>query len=290
MSSEKQKAYNSMRLSKRKVGRFIAIILWAGAGVALVALLIAAMRKRDDKICSGLEIEIREVKNNLFADKNDIRGMLTHIMPGIKGRPLAEFNLRQMEQTLEGNIWIKDAELFFDNNETLQVKIKEREPLARIFTTGGKSYYIDREFVRLPLSSKFSASVPVFTNCPLDKTKWNKTDSVLLLQIKAISEFITGDPFWLAQIEQVDYTQQKSFELSPQIGDHIIVLGDGYDLEKKFRKLYIFYKEVLAKVGWNTYSAINVQYRGQVVATRKDTTRSIIIPNPLNNNNSYTTQ
>lgn len=286
-SESKQKAFNNMRTGKRKIWRFIAITLWVGAGAALVVLLIAAMRKRDDKICRGLAIEIREVRNNLFADKNDIRGMLTHIVPDIKDKPLAEFNLRKMEQTLEGNVWIKDAELFFDNNEVLQVKIKEREPLARIFTTGGKSYYIDHEFVRLPLSSKFSASVPVFTNCPLDKTKWNKTDSVLLLQIKAISEFITGDPFWMAQIEQVDYTQQKNFELSPQIGDHVIVLGDGYKLEQKFRKLYIFYKEVLAKVGWNTYSAINVQYRGQVVATRKDTTRNII-SNPLNNNSDTT--
>ncbi len=279
-----------MRLSKRKIGRFIAVTLWVAAGMALVVLLIAAMRKRDDKICSGLEIEIRDVKNNLFADKNDISGMLTHIMPLIKGKKLTEFNLRQMEQTLEGNVWIKDAELFFDNNEVLQVKIKEREPLARIFTTGNKSYYIDKEFMRLPLSSKFSASVPVFTNCPLDKTKWNKADSVLLLQIKAISELIAADPFWMAQVEQVDYTPQKTFELSPQIGDHVIVLGDGYNLEQKFRKLYIFYKEVLAKVGWNTYSIINVQYRGQVVATRKDSTRSIISNNLLNNNNSYTTQ
>ena len=279
-----------MRLSKRKIWRFIAATLWVGAGVALVVLLIAAIRKRDDKICNGLEIEITDIKNNLFADKNDIRGMLTNMMPAIKGKVLTEFNLQQMERTLEGNVWIKDAELFFDNNEVLQVKIKEREPLARIFTTGGKSYYIDKEFVRLPLSSKFSAIVPVFTNCPLDKTKWNRADSVLLLQVRAISEFIRSDPFWIAQIEQVDYTQQKKFELSPQIGEHTIVLGDGYNLESKFRKLYIFYKEVLAKAGWNTYSAINVQYRGQVVATRRDTTRNIIIRNQSNNNNSYTKQ
>lgn len=278
-----------MRLGKRKIGKIIAIIVWMGAGAGLVMLLIAAIRKREDKICTGLKIEIKNPERSLFADKNDIRGMLTHIMPDIKNKPLAEFNLRQMEQTLEQNPWIKDAELFFDNNEVLCAKIKEREPLARIFTTAGKSYYIDPEFVRLPLSSRASANVPVFTNCPLDKTKWNQADSTLLQQIKTISEFMLSDPFWLAQIEQVNYTQQKTFELSPQIGEHVILLGDGYNLEKKFGKLYTFYKEVLSNVGWNTYSIINVQYKGQVIATRKDTTRTVFITNPLINN-SYTTQ
>lgn len=279
-----------MRVSKRKIWRFIAATIWVGAGLTLVMLLIAAMLKRDNKRCTGVEIEIREVKNNLFADKNDIRGMLTHMMPEIKGRKLTEFNLRKMEQTLEGNIWIENAELFFDNDEQLQVKIKEREPIARIFTTGNKSYYVDKDFVRLPLSTRISANVPVFTNCPLDKTKWNSTDSLLLQQIKSISEWISADPFWSAQIEQINCTSAQTFELSPQLGNHVILLGDGYNLEQKFRKLYIFYKEVLSNLGWDTYSAINVQYRGQVVATRKDTTRNLILTQPTQNNNRYTTQ
>lgn len=279
-----------MRLSRRKIWRFIAATIWVAAGITLVTLLIAAMLKREDKRCSGVEIEIREVKNNLFADKNDIRGMLTHMMPDMQGKKLAEFNLRKMEHTLKGNIWIENAELFFDNNEVLQVKIKEREPMARIFTIANNSFYIDKDFVRLPLSTRFSANVPVFTHCPLDKTKWNKADSAVLLQIKSISEYISTDPFWLAQIEQVNVTPQQTFELSPQLGDHVIVLGDGYNLEQKFRKLYIFYKEVLSKLGWNTYSIINVQYKGQVVATRKDTTRNIILTKPLENNNRHETQ
>lgn len=279
-----------MRLSRKKIIRFIATTLWVGAGIALIVLLIAAMRKRDDKTCAGLQIEIKDVKNNLFADKSDIRGMLTNINPSIKGRPIGDFNLLQMEKTLETNVWIKDAELFFDNNEVLQVKVKEREPLARIFTTGGRSFYIDKEYVRLPLSSKFSPRVPVFTNCPLDKTQWNTVDSTLLEQVKNISEYVASDSFWMAQVEQVNYSAEKQFELSPKIGDHTIILGDGNNLEIKFKKLYTFYKEVLTKVGWNTYSAINIQYKGQVVATRRDTTRKIILLNQSNNTNSYTTQ
>lgn len=265
--------------------------MWVGAGIALVVLLIAAMQKRDDKICAGINIEINDVKNNLFADKNDIAGMLLHMSPAIKGKPIKDFDLHEMEKTLEGNMWIKDAELFFDNNEMLQVKVKEREPVARIFTTTGKSFYIDKDWMRLPLSTKFSARVPVFTNCPLDKTKWNAADSAVLSQVQSVADFLTNNSFWMAQIEQVDYTGKKQFELYPKIGEHKIVLGDGNNVEAKFKKLYTFYKEVLAKTGWNTYAVINVQYRGQVVATRKDAAKSAITTeNPINNTNNTTQQ
>lgn len=279
-----------MKLSRKKIWRFIAASLWVGAGVALVVLLIAAMKKRDDKTCAGINIEISDVKNNLFADKNDIAGMLTHMSPAIKGKPIKEFDLQQMEKTLENNLWIKDAELFFDNNEILHVKVKEREPVARIFTTTGKSFYIDKDWMRLPLSTKFSARVPVFTNCPLDKTKWNAADSVVLNQVQSITDFLVNNSFWMAQIEQVDYTDKKQFELYPKIGEHKIVLGDGDNLDAKFKKLFTFYKEVLAKTGWNTYSVINVQYKGQIVATRKDSTKSAITINQINNTNNTTQQ
>lgn len=277
-----------MKLSRRKIWRLIAASLWVGAGIALIVLLIAAMKKRDDKTCTGINIEISDVKNNLFADKNDIAGMLTHMSPAIKGKSIKEFDLQQMEKTLEGNVWIKDAELFFDNNEILHVKVREREPMARIFTITGKSFYIDKDWMRLPLSTKFSARVPVFTNCPLDKTKWNAADSILLNQLQSIADFLTNSSFWMAQIEQVDYTDKKQFELYPKIGDHKIILGKGNDLEPKFKKLYTFYKEVLAKTGWSTYSIVNVQYKGQVVATRKDSMKSAIIINQTNNTNNTT--
>lgn len=279
-----------MSLSRRKTGKFIAATLWVSIGAGLVLLLLAAIRIRENKICNGLEIEIIGAGNNLFADKNDVRGMLLHMMPAIEGTPVAAFDLHRMEQTLLSNAWIGEAQLFFDNNETLRVRIKEREPVARIFTPGGRSYYIDKEMRRLPLSSRFSANVPVFTHCPLDNRKWNEADSSLLQQVTSISAFIAADKFWMAQIEQINYSDDRGFEMYPQIGEHVVVLGDGYNLRQKFDKLYAFYKEVLAKVGWNTYSIINVQFKGQVVATRKEPARNIITQDTIHTINSYASQ
>jgi hypothetical protein len=81
---------------------------------------------------------------------------------------------------------------------------------------------------------------------------------------------IQQDSFLMAMIDQVDITPQRTFELMPKIGNTIIALGDGEDAEEKFTKLKMFYKEVIAKAGWNKYSLVDVQYKGQVVAKRKD--------------------
>ncbi len=259
-----------MKLSKRKIRRFLVATLWFGFGVGLLIFLLAAIRKRDDKVCKGLNVAIVNQGTHLFADKSDIRGMIKYMNVPVEGAPVSEIDLRAMEAELEKNAWIKNAELFFDNNEVLQVRVTEREPIARIFTNAGRSYYIDEELVRLPLSSRFSARVPVFTGCPLDKTKWNGEDSTVLLQIKRVSDFVSNHEFWMAQVAQVDYAAANRFEIIPTVGDHKVVLGEAADLETKFNKLYIFYKEVLAKTGWNQYATIDIRFKEQVVAIKNE--------------------
>lgn len=236
--------------------------LWLGFGIGLLVFLIAAIKKRDDKVCKGVNVVIVNAGTHLFADKSDIRGMIKYMNVPVEGAPISEIDLRAMETALEKNAWIQNAELFFDNNEVLQVRVAEREPVARIFTTAGKTYYIDDELVQLPLSSRFSARVPVFTNCPLD--------SAVLQQVKLVGDFIRRNDFWMAQVAQVDYAGANKFEIIPTVGDHRIMLGDAEELEAKFDKLYIFYKEVLAKTGWNRYTTIDIRFRDQVVATKND--------------------
>jgi len=174
-----------------------------------------------------------------------------------------------MERELQKNIWVKSAELFFDNNEMLQVIVNEREPVARVFTTTGTSFYIDRDGAMLPLSEKFSARLPVFTDFPSDKIVLSKADSILLKDIKTISLEIQKDSFRMAMIEQVDITPQRTFEMMPKIGNQLIVFGDASAAAEKFEKLELFYKNVMTKAGWNYYSIINLQYKNQVVAKRR---------------------
>ena len=256
---ENKKRYN--------IKRILLTGLWISIGGAVAFLLVSGIRKKDAQRCRGIEINIKGVNNNFFVDKSDILNSITEIANGNPlGKTIGSFNLGLMEKELQRNIWVKTAELFFDNNGTLQINVNEREPVARVFTSTGTSFYIDKDNAMLPLSDKFSARLPVFTDFPSDKMVLSKADSSLLIDIKTVSLAIQKDSFRMAMIDQVDITPQRTFEMVPKIGNQVIVFGDASSAEEKFAKLELFYKDVMMKAGWSKYSIINLQYKGQVVA------------------------
>ena len=249
--------------------------LWIAIGVGAVILLAAAIHKNDSTQCKKVTIKISGIENTLFNDEKfvDEKDILNTIEKVCNekpvGKPIGSFDLQKMETELEKSDWIKNAELFFDNNDILKVTVQEREPVARVFTTKGNSFYIDTALKMLPLSDKFSARLPVFTNFPSDKIVLSAADSNLLRDVKNISIALQKDSFNLAMIDQVDITARQNFEMIPKIGNQVIVFGNATDIEEKFSKLQLFYKQVMVKTGWGKYSEINVQYKNQVVAKRR---------------------
>ena len=193
----------------------------------------------------------------------------------LKGRKINEINLDKLEQLLKDNIWISDAEMWFDNRSVLRVSVIERNPVARIFTTDGDSYYIDSSLVRMPLSEKISARLPVFTSFPGGDVLTAK-DSILLQDVKNTAVYILNDSFLMSQTAQIDIVNNETFEMIPVVGDHLVKLGDGKDMDKKFNRLMTFYKQVLSKSGFNTYSIVDVQYAGQVIGTKRGKGKSTV--------------
>lgn len=257
----------AIRINIRKI---LSVTLWSIITTGVMVLLVAAIKYRNSNICKGFRIEISGPSGELFIDRKEMADILASAGAGRgQNKPIVSFDLRRLESTLEKNVWIKDAQLFFDNNGILRVNVIEREPIARIFTTDGNSFYIDSGGVQLPLTGKLPAKLPVFTGYPSPKVRLNGKDSTLIAQIRRVSDFIRKDPFWMAQIAQVDITAARTFELMPVIGDHVVDFGDGNDYEQKFHRLFLFYKEVLSRTGFDKYSRIDVAYSGQVIGTRK---------------------
>lgn len=260
--------------TKATIRKILFVMLWVCIGGGMLSLLIAAIGKKKKEDCTDYTITIKGATNNFFIDANDIRKLLRYGAGSeLKGQKMADINLKKLEQLLRDNIWIRKAEMWFDNRNVLHVEVYEREPIARIFTNTGNTFYIDSTERKIPLSDKISARVPVFTGFP-DKKVYSSKDSLLLDDVKNIAAYISNDRFWMSQVAQIDITPERNFELSPVVGNHLIKLGNGKDIQKKFNRLMIFYKQVLAEKGFDAYSTIDVQYTGQVVGTRRGTEKN----------------
>jgi cell division protein FtsQ len=255
----------AVKINIRKV---FSAIFWMVAGTGVLVLLVAAIRYRNSNVCKGFHIEI--AGKSPYIDKKDIADILTNAgATRGQNKPINAFDLRKLESALGKNIWIKEAQLFFDNNGILQVKVTEREPVARVFTRDGNSCYIDSSGVQLPLPDKLPAQLPVFTGYPAAKIMAHGADSALTKDILRLTGFIRNDSFWMARIAQVAILPGNEFELEPEQGSQRIHFGDGADIATKFHRLDIFYQQVLSRTDPNKYEHIDVAYAGQVIATKR---------------------
>jgi cell division protein FtsQ len=241
----------------------------------ITTLLVAANSKQKEHVCTDILIGIKGNEGKFYVEKEDVLTLMEKTMgSSLLHKSITDINLSKLENGLKTNSWIRYAELYFDSKDALHVFIEEREPIARVFTIAGNSFYMDSSGARMPLLDKMSIRVPVVTGFTSAR-KFNTADSALLQQTKQVIQFIYGNEFWNAQVGQIDITTERKFELIPVVGDHIIKLGAGENVEEKLNRLYVFYKEVMSKVGFNKYAALDVEFNGQVVAIKKEPTSPI---------------
>jgi cell division protein FtsQ len=257
--------------AKGTIKKLLFFSMWVAIISGMCILFIAAMGKQKRDTCKDYVIEIKgERSANFFLDKAGITRLLKASAHGaIQGQSKVDFNLQKMEDLLEDNVWIKEAQLYFDNQAVLHVIVEEREPVARVFTEKGRSFYVDKEEHTMPLSEKIFIKAPVFTGFP-DKKLSSKADSILLHDISEVAQYINGNQFWSAQIAQVDIVADCGagcwqFEMVPVVGNHVIKFGNGENVADKFNRLFTFYQQVLGRTSINKYRTIDVRFDGQVI-------------------------
>jgi cell division protein FtsQ len=262
--------------SRNFIRRIIVMAAWVLVGCGLTTLLVAANRKSGGHACREVRVHISGEGEKFFIDKNDIMLLLKDAASGpLVDRPLETIELSRLERSLEQGVWIRDAELYMDSRDVLHVQVTEREPIARVFTRSGASFYIDSAGKQMPLLEKESARVLVVTNFT-DAKKYNAADSALAAGVKVIALAVASTPFWKEQIAQLDIMPNGTFEAMPLVGAHVIRLGTAENIDAKLARLRLFYRQVLAKTGFDKYDVVDVQYEGQVVGVQKGAAASTI--------------
>ena len=254
---------------KSHIKKIMVTAVWLLVAAGVTVALAAAIRKSNATRCESVEVTIKGGDQHFLA-KADVWAMMGASGPAaFKGKPVAGIDLRGLENKLRNNSWVQGAELYIDKEGVLQVLVTERQPIARVFTSLGTSFYIDSAGKYLPLGmGKPAMRLPVFTGMPEKLVMKGAADSSLLAGVKAISQVLNTDSLWNAQIVQVDLGADRNFDMVPLVGRHLIHFGRGENVAAKFKRLQVFYEKVLAKTGIDYYKSVSVQYDGQIIGEK----------------------
>jgi cell division protein FtsQ len=238
------------------------------AVIGLFLLIAFSERKQSGVVCKNIVVDLENTNENHFLEESDILKIIESSGQTIIGKSIEEINLRALESKLEQDKHISSAEMFGDVKGNLTVNVTLRRPIARLVRTDGPDAYVAEDGKVMETSEKYSARIilvsgdivkKLINNGDLNATKEG-------MELMAMIEYINKDKFWKAQVAQLDFNKSGKVFIYPQVTGQVVEFGLPENIEPKFQKLMIFYKEILPQMGWTKYDRVNVEFEGQVIA------------------------
>ncbi len=238
------------------------------AAIIVVAVIIAFTERQQGGVSiKDITIKIDNLHANHFLDESDIMDLMQLKSENLIGASIDEVSLKGIEKKITRQPYIKTADLYSDLKGNLVVRAELRRPIARIVRNDGVDGYIAEDGTIMPVSEKFTSRVVLisgpFVQQVLKHTNMNESEETK--KILALIQKIREVEFWRAQITQLDIDSKSRITFFPQVGDERIEFGKAENLDVKFKKLMIFYKEILPRTGWNKYNRVNLEYEGQII-------------------------
>jgi cell division protein FtsQ len=240
----------------------------AVALLAISSLIAFSERKQGGAVCKDIVVELDNLNENHFLDEADILKLVESSGQAIKGISIDRVPLKEIEAKLELDKHISDAQLFGDLKGNLVVNVELRRPIARIVQEDAPDAYIAEDGTVMSVSDKYTSRVVLisggYVKTLLQMQNLSKKEEGQ--KILELIEFINEDRFWKAQVAQLDINKEGKIVIFPQVTGQRVEFGKAEDIENKFKKLMIFYKEILPTRGWTKYERVNLEYEGQVIA------------------------
>ena len=133
-------------------------------------------------------------------------------------------DLNKLETNLDSQEMIEKSDVFVSIDGVLKAVVKQKTPIARVFDEGG-SFYIDYEGNRMPLSTNFTARVPLVSG------GINKDNNENLADLFRI---IYNDAFLKKNIIGIEIMPNGSLKMHNRNFDYQIDFGILINVERKF--------------------------------------------------------
>ena len=268
-------------------------INWKYCALIVIDLVIAvylvfamtSWNKPDEtpRLCNKVEINIEDENENGFLKTAEVKTLLEKKSLYPLNQRLENVNTREIENILLKTAFVKTAQCYVTTEGHVNLSLTQRTPIVRVKAENGEDYYIDDNGGVMP-NTQYTSDMIIVTGA-LSKQYACKYISLLASTIMA-------DDLWRNQIEQINVLRDKTIEIIPRVGDHIINIGMLPNsrfpekrknivtefVQKQLQRIELFYKYGLSEAGWNKYSYISVEFANQVICTNRDGQKHQIRP------------
>ena len=241
------------------------ILIYSLGSLILISLISFRTLRLSERKVSGIEIEIMSNQDFYLIDQFEIQALLNKEQSVVLGSNFDQVDIKLLERQVEENPFVAEIDIFMSVTGVLGAKVSPAQPIGRLMSSRGPDQYIDVTGKLLPMNADYTARVPLISFAEYPQWESNLGENDLGKQLMEFLIFINKDELWKAQIAQLAVSEENELTLWPQITKQLILFGPVDEIEEKFKKLKLFYKEVLPKKGWNTYSSINLKYKNQIV-------------------------
>ena len=139
----------------------------------------------------------------------------------------------------------------------------------------GDDYYIDDNGGVMP-NSQYTSDMIIVTG--------SVSRQYACQYVYLLAQELMGDDLWRNQVEQVNILPDKTVELVPRVGNHVINIGQlptaatnaerreavAAFVKKQMHRLELFYREGLKYAGWERYEYISLEYSNQIVCRKRE--------------------
>ena len=226
--------------------------------LVLVGFLYAFASHRN----ASRKVEEPKVKflgvDNLFITQEAVSKLLIQNQESVTNKPKDIIDLNALEAALNSNPMIKKAQVFMSVDGLITASVEQKKPIARVSTNA--SYYIDDQGSYMPLSTNYSARVPLVTGA-IEKNN--------LTNVFIIAQKIRADEFLKKHVVEIHQNEDASIDLKLRNYDFKVHLGSLELLDKKINNLKAFYLKAMNDEVLDDYSIVNLKFDKQVICTKK---------------------
>ncbi|MDD3636573.1 MAG: hypothetical protein PHP48_01805 [Bacteroidales bacterium] len=259
------------------VKRILTISFWA---ISIAGVLLLAWLARQHYLNSpvnGLEIKIVREQQSGFLSREQLAEMVYSLTDSLKSKRIRDIRMADLENDLQQNPWIADADVSATLSGVLQLVVRERSAVLRAYNRKHQSLYVDSEGVIFPINPNFAARVPIvngYLDFPaLTHNTAHISDSAyrksFLWPAFHLNEKLRKDKFLSSLIDQIYINSLGEIELSPKLGSASVLIGDLTNLEEKLLHLKAFYTQKGLSSDLADYRLVNLKYENQIVCTKR---------------------